>query len=78
MDAGSERTPNALHGRVDAAEHLGDTTYLYLTVAGAAQTVVVRADPDNALAIGDLAHIGLPPPRCYLFAPDGKALPRSA
>ncbi len=76
MVAGSEAASNAMHGKVDAAEHLGDTTYLYLSAPGAESSVVVRADPENALSIGDLAHIGMPPSRCFLFAPDGHALPR--
>jgi multiple sugar transport system ATP-binding protein len=76
MVAGPAAQANVLNGRVDAAEHLGDTTYLYLTAPGAKNTVVVRTDPENPLAIGDAAHLGLPPQRCYLFAPDGRALPR--
>ena len=70
-------TANALHGKVDAAEHLGDITYLYLTVAGAQRTVVTRTDPENPLAIGDTAHLAIEPRRGFLFAPDGASLKRS-
>ncbi|WP_310463132.1 sn-glycerol-3-phosphate ABC transporter ATP-binding protein UgpC [Sphaerotilus sp.] len=67
---------NAVRGTVQAAEHLGDVTYLYLQVAGVPQTVVSRTDPENPLNSGDMAHLVLPPHRCHLFDAQGLALPR--
>jgi multiple sugar transport system ATP-binding protein len=65
---------NAVRGTVQAAEHLGDVTYLQ--VAGVPQTVVSRTDPENPLNSGDTAHLVLPPHRCHLFDAQGLALPR--
>jgi multiple sugar transport system ATP-binding protein len=75
--ASREPVSNALHAVVEAAEHLGDTTYLYLKAQGAAADLVVRTDPENPLSIGDIAHLGVPAGRCMLFDSAGKALPRT-
>ena len=77
LQAGTARGNNELRGAVQVAEHLGDTTYLYVEVAGAQVPVVVRADPENPLAAGDIAHLGLQPQRCFLFDEQGRALPRA-
>ena len=77
LQAGMARGDNELRGAVQVAEHLGDTTYLYVEVAGAQMPVVVRADPENPLAAGDIAHLGLQPQRCFLFDEQGRALPRA-
>jgi multiple sugar transport system ATP-binding protein len=76
IDAQTAAPGNELRGTVQAAEHLGDATYLYVDVAGALAPVVVRASPDNPLVIGDTAHLGLPIQRCHVFDADGRALPR--
>ena len=68
---------NSLRGVIQVAEHLGDTTYLYLEVAGAQGPVVVRAAPDNPLAPGDVAHLAVAPARAYLFDAQGAALARA-
>ena len=75
--AGDALPANALRGTVQAAEHLGDSTYFYLDVPGAAQAVVVRADPENPLAAGDTALLAVPPQRAHLFDANGQALPRA-
>ena len=75
--AGDALPANALRGSVQAAEHLGDSTYFYLDVPGAAQAVVVRADPENPLAAGDTALLAVPPQRAHLFDANGQALPRA-
>jgi len=62
---------------VQVAEHLGDTTYLYLALPGSAVPLVVRAEPDNPLQTGQTAQLTLPAQRCYLFDGEGKALPRT-
>ncbi|MCX7894321.1 MAG: TOBE domain-containing protein, partial [Burkholderiales bacterium] len=66
-------TSNQLPGIVQAAEHLGDVTYLYVDLPGASAPVVVRASPDPPLGIGDIAHLGVPPQRCHVFDPHGHA-----
>ncbi|AKJ29708.1 ABC transporter ATP-binding protein [Caldimonas brevitalea] len=78
VQAATAHIDNELRGEVQLAEHLGDATYLYVNVAGAQGPVVVRADPENPLGTGDIAHLGVPPQRGYLFDADGKALPRVA
>ena len=75
LGAQSTPAPNTLRSQVQVAEHLGDTTYLYLDVTGAQDHVVARATPDNPLASGDVAHLVLPPAHCYLFDDQGLALP---
>ncbi|HWP20870.1 MAG TPA: sn-glycerol-3-phosphate ABC transporter ATP-binding protein UgpC [Burkholderiaceae bacterium] len=77
LSAHAASASGSLKGVVQVAEHLGDTTYLYLEVAGAQGPVVVRADPDNPLAAGDVAHLGVPPARAYLFDAQGASLPRA-
>jgi multiple sugar transport system ATP-binding protein len=76
IDAQTAAPGNELRGMVQAAEHLGDATYLYVDVAGALAPVVVRASPENPLVIGDTARLGLPIQRCHVFDADGRALPR--
>ena len=76
IDSQSASPDNELRGTVHAAEHLGDVTYLYIDVPGAQAPVIVRASPDNPLAAGDTARLGLPPQRCHVFDAEGRALPR--
>jgi len=64
-----------VRGHVQLAEHLGDTTYLHVQVAGADGPLVVRTDPDNPLDTGDTAHLAFPPARCFLFDAQGRTLP---
>ncbi|MEO8155966.1 MAG: sn-glycerol-3-phosphate ABC transporter ATP-binding protein UgpC [Rhizobacter sp.] len=78
LDARSEAAPNSLRGLVQVAEQLGDTTYLYLDVAGANGHVVARTSPENALASGDAAQLVVPAARAYLFDDKGLALPSLA
>ncbi|MEN9397727.1 MAG: transporter, partial [Pseudomonadota bacterium] len=76
LQASAQPGANEVRGTVQAAEHLGDVTYLYLQVAGVRQTVVARTDPENPLTSGDAAHLVLPSHRCHLFDAQGLALPR--
>ncbi len=68
---------NGIAATVQVAEHLGDTTYLYLALPGSAAPLVVRAEPENPLQTGHTAQLTLPAQRCYLFDGEGKALPRT-
>jgi len=61
--------------RVQVAEHLGDTTFLYVELAGVSGSLTVKANPDNPLCNGDAAHLVFPPNCCFLFDPQGRTLP---
>jgi multiple sugar transport system ATP-binding protein len=76
--ANAQPLDNSVRSRVQLAEHLGDTTYLHVQLAGAADALTVRTDPDNPLASGDTAHLGLPARRCFLFDDQGHTLPQVA
>ncbi len=75
LGAQAATAPNSLRSQVQVAEHLGDTTYFYLEVAGTSGHIVARAAPDNPLVSGDVAHLVLPPAHAYLFDGKGMALP---
>ena len=64
---------NTVPIEVLASEHLGDVTYLYVR-GGGVEHMVVRADAENRLGIGDHAHVYLPPERIHVFGSDGQAL----
>ena len=75
--ASTTPTENAVKAHVQVAEHLGDTIYLHVMLPGATQNLTIRTEPDNPLDTGDLAHLGLPPKRCFLFSEQGKTLPQA-
>jgi multiple sugar transport system ATP-binding protein len=77
IPATAEPQDNAVRSLVHFAEHLGDTVYLHATPAGATETMTIRAEADNPLDANDVAWLGLPPRRCYLFDEQGKTLPRA-
>jgi multiple sugar transport system ATP-binding protein len=59
---------------VFAVEHLGDGAYLYATVAGSGEQVIVRADPERSWEIGQVLSLGAPQGRIHVFGEDGKRL----
>ncbi|CAG1015894.1 sulfate transport system ATP-binding protein [Burkholderiaceae bacterium] len=63
-----------VRAHVQLAEHLGDTTYLHVLLKGAAESMVVRTEPDNPLNTGDTAHLAFPPARSFLFDAQGQTL----
>ena len=65
-----------LAGQVEVAEHLGDMTYLHVALPGSGQPLVIRADAENPLQVGDTAHLSVPPQRAYLFDAQGRAFRR--
>ena len=73
--AHGEDPGQALAGRVQVAEHLGDITYLYLHPAGGTEALTVKTHPDNPLRSGDEAFLSFPAQHCYLFDPSGRTLP---
>lgn len=67
---------NNISGKVIAAEHLGESTVLYLQAPGALDHLVVRADATHDAKTGDKINVHLPPGRCYLFNEAGAAFRR--
>jgi multiple sugar transport system ATP-binding protein len=75
--ASAEQVDNAIRAHVQLAEHLGDVVFLHVTPTGGTETLTVRADAETSLDTGDMAWLGLPPKRCYLFTEQGKTLART-
>jgi len=75
LDASAQRTDGAVKAFVQLAEHLGDTTYLHVTVGDSPEPLTVRTDPENPLETGQTAWLTLPPNRCFLFDEQGRTLP---
>ncbi|HEX3141739.1 MAG TPA: sn-glycerol-3-phosphate ABC transporter ATP-binding protein UgpC, partial [Rhizobacter sp.] len=71
VTADAQQTEGAVKAFVQLAEHLGDTTYLHLTVGDSPEPLTVRTAPDNLLNTGDTAWLHLPPQRCFLFDEQG-------
>jgi multiple sugar transport system ATP-binding protein len=59
---------------VFAVEHLGDGAYLYATVTGSGEQVVVRADPEREWRVGQVLSLGAPQGRVHVFGEDGQRL----
>jgi multiple sugar transport system ATP-binding protein len=62
-------------GTVEAAEHLGEATLIYLRLADGTQTIV-RAPDDTEAAPGALYEASAPERSIHLFRAEGSALPR--
>ncbi|MBL0313527.1 MAG: sn-glycerol-3-phosphate ABC transporter ATP-binding protein UgpC [Holophagaceae bacterium] len=77
ISASQTEAHNSLHGRVQVAERLGDTTFLYMDSASTGDTITVKTDPENTLNAGDEAHMSFPRHHCYLFDSQGQTLPRT-
>ena len=73
--ASASRSEGAVQAHVQLAEHLGDSTYLHVTVGDAPEPLTIRTDPENPLDTGDTAWLVLPPARCFLFDEQGITLP---
>ena len=63
-------------GQVLYVEHLGESSFIYLTVEGVEGTVVVREEGDTAAAMGDKMSITLPAQNCHLFNDKDQAYKR--
>ncbi len=74
----TEDATNRISGCVMAVEQLGEATYLYLEVQGAADMLVVRADAAHPARRGEAVQLRLPAERCYLFNETGLAYQRRA
>ena len=74
VDAAGTPTPQAMRAHVQLAEHLGDTTYLHVTLTGATEAMTIRTAPENPLKTGDTAYLSFPPQRGFLFDEQGRTL----
>ncbi|MFL6674109.1 MAG: ABC transporter ATP-binding protein [Massilia sp.] len=59
---------------VFAVERLGDGSYLYATVDGSGEQVVVRADAERDWQAGQALALGAPQGRIHVFGEDGRRL----
>ena len=67
--------PDGIAATVIAVERLGEGSYLYATVAGSGEALVVRADPDGDWSVGQRLAIGAPLARIHLFGENGRRCP---
>jgi multiple sugar transport system ATP-binding protein len=70
----SADAPGGIPASVFAVEHLGDGAYLYATVTGSGEQVVMRADPERAWETGQVLSLGAPQGRMHVFGEDGRRL----
>jgi multiple sugar transport system ATP-binding protein len=70
----SSNVDGGIPATVFAVEHLGDGAYLYATVDGSGEQVVVRADPEQAWLAGQALSLGAPAGRVHVFGEDGERL----
>jgi ABC-type sugar transport system ATPase subunit len=73
VEGGEGEAP--FRGTVEVAEHLGESTYLYVHGAGD-ESVLMKASGDTVTGAGDALESGVSGSACYLFDRDGQALPR--
>jgi len=62
--------------QVRLAEHLGDRTFLHVSLPGTPGHLTLCTDPGTRLATGDPVQLEFPSDRCYLFDPTGQVLSR--
>ena len=68
--------PGGVPVKLFAVERLGEGTYLYATVDGSGEQVVVRADPDREWTLGQALSLAAPQGRIHVFGADGQRLRR--
>lgn len=68
---------NVIEARVTNTEQLGGVTYLYVNAPGL-PSMVVQADPEIELGMGDVIHLYAPKERLHLFDVDGQAVARQS
>ncbi len=59
-----------LHAEVAVAERLGGETYLHVQLAG--RNVIVRADGNSSVVVGEPVGLRFDPAQAHLFIPDGR------
>ncbi len=57
--------------RIDAVEQLGDTSFIYATIA-AGKPVIARADPERQWKVGQIVLLRAAQSRLHLFDHDGR------
>jgi multiple sugar transport system ATP-binding protein len=67
---------NALRGRVEIIEHLGESTLLHLSVPAREDLVVVKVEGSAASREGETVSFGFRASDAYLFGPDGRSMHR--
>ncbi|WP_020410804.1 ABC transporter ATP-binding protein [Hahella ganghwensis] len=67
--------PGQLSGDVKLVEHLGEVTYIYMSLADGTE-VVVRGEGESEVEVGDKLQASFAPESVHVFNMDGKALPR--
>ncbi|MEC5215254.1 multiple sugar transport system ATP-binding protein [Actimicrobium sp. GrIS 1.19] len=65
--------PGGVPVEVHAVEHLGDVSYIYVTVAGSDVPLVVRSAPDREWEIGQKTALTIAPGWLHVFDEDGRA-----
>jgi multiple sugar transport system ATP-binding protein len=67
---------NTTTGEVLYVEHLGESSYIYLTVEGVEGHVVIREEGDTAATMGEAITVALPAESCHLFNASNRAYRR--
>jgi len=68
---------NAIFGRAQHVEQLGDVSFIHARVDGAETPLIVRQAGASRVQPGDLIVLGLPANQCHLFDERGCAYPRT-
>jgi multiple sugar transport system ATP-binding protein len=63
-----------LDAQVRHVEHLGDASYVYVTVNGFNEPVVARAEPERLLATDARVEVLIEAWRCHIFGADGNII----
>jgi len=67
---------HTLMGEVLVIEHLGDATSLYVRAPGG-DTLIVQAEGDSRVRVGDFIPIYIDGNSCHLFDSDDLAIPKA-
>ena len=63
-----------LDAQVRHVEHLGDASYVYVTVNGFSEPVIARAEPERLLATDARVEVLIEARRCHIFGADGNVI----
>jgi multiple sugar transport system ATP-binding protein len=63
-----------LGAQVRHVEHLGDASYVYVSVDGFSEPVIARAEPERLLATDARVEVLLEARRCHIFGADGNII----
>ncbi|TDR33184.1 ABC transporter ATP-binding protein [Hydromonas duriensis] len=68
---------NVVHGKVEFIEKLGESSYLYIRMPDAEETVTVRESGDTKHVVGDAIAVYIAPENLHAFKQDGRACART-